>query len=53
MEIIGFIVMSLLGGIGGLATFIYYLRKGQFDDLEAAKYHMFREDQTSDAEISK
>jgi len=29
-------------GIGSLAIYIYYYRKGQFDDLEDIKYQMFR-----------
>ncbi len=38
--IIGSIAMAL----GGLGLYIYYLRKGQFDDEEAVKYQLFRED---------
>jgi len=36
---------SLLFGLGGAAVYIYYLRKGQFDDPEDVKYQMFREEE--------
>ena len=35
------IAMALLGVI----VYIYYLRKGQFDDPEDVKYQMFREEE--------
>lgn len=35
---------SLLLGLGGIAIYIYYLRKGQFDDPEDVKYQMFRDE---------
>jgi nitrogen fixation-related uncharacterized protein len=35
---------SLLLGLGSLGIYIYFLRKGQFDDPEDVKYQMFRED---------
>lgn len=31
--------------LAGVFIFIYYLRKGQFDDPEDVKYIMFREDE--------
>jgi cbb3-type cytochrome oxidase maturation protein len=34
-----------MGGLGGLLVFIYYLRKGQFDDPEDPKYQLLREDE--------
>lgn len=37
-------MISLLGGLAGLAVYIYYLRQGQFDDSESVKYQLFRED---------
>jgi len=44
MEIFWFLMFSLVGGLGGLLVFIYYLKKGQFDDPEEPKYQIFRED---------
>jgi len=35
---------SLLTGLAGILIFVYYLRKGQFEDPEDVKYQMFRED---------
>jgi cbb3-type cytochrome oxidase maturation protein len=35
---------SILAALAGLFVYIYYLRKGQFDDPEAVKYQLFRED---------
>lgn len=37
-------VSSLITGISGLIVYIYYLRKGQFEDPEDVKYQMFRDD---------
>jgi len=36
---------SFFLGLGGVAVYIYYLKKGQFDDLEDIKYQMFREEE--------
>lgn len=44
MEILGFVVLSLMGGVGGLIVFLHYLKKGEFEDPEDAKYPMFWED---------
>lgn len=38
--IIGSIVTALMG----LGFYIYFLRKGQFEDEELVKYQLFRED---------
>lgn len=38
------LMSSLLMGLGGIAIYIYYLKKGQFDDPEDVKYQMFREE---------
>ncbi len=51
MEIIWFLLLSLIGGLGGLIVFIYHLRKGQFEDPEDPKYQIFREEE--DAEVPK
>lgn len=53
MEILGFILLSLLGGLSGLLLFIYYLRKGQFEDPEDPKFQMFRQEDEEHAEIQK
>lgn len=39
-----YIVSTLAMGLAGIVVYIYYLRKGQFDDPEDVKYQMFRED---------
>lgn len=36
---------SLALGLGGLWVYVYYLRKGQFDDPEDVKYQMFRDEE--------
>jgi cbb3-type cytochrome oxidase maturation protein len=38
------ILSSLAAALGGLGLYIYYLRKGQFDDDEAVKYQIFRDE---------
>ena len=38
------IIGSIVLGLGGLGLYVYYLRKGQFDDDESVKYQLFRED---------
>ena len=38
--IVSSIAMALVGGL----IYVYYLRKGQFDDPEDVKYQMFREE---------
>lgn len=35
---------SLLMALGGVGVYIYYLKKGQFDDPEDVKYQMFRDE---------
>ena len=44
MEIFYFLLVALLGGLIGVAFFIYHLKKGQFEDPEDPKYQMFRDD---------
>jgi len=39
------LVSTLLLGFSGMIGYIYYLKKGQFDDVEDVKYQMFREDE--------
>ncbi len=38
------VIGTLIAGLGGLLVYVYYLRKGQFDDLEDVKYDLFRND---------
>lgn len=39
-----YIVSSTAFALAGLAVYIYYMRKGQFEDLEDVKYQLFREE---------
>lgn len=38
------IASSIIAALAGLIVYMYYFRKGQFDDPEAVKYQIFRED---------
>lgn len=38
------IIGSIVASLGGLGLYIYYLRKGQFEDDESVKYQLFREE---------
>lgn len=38
------VIGSIVAALGGLGLYIYYLRKGQFEDDEAVKYQIFREE---------
>jgi cbb3-type cytochrome oxidase maturation protein len=42
---LSYILLSLAMGIAGILIYVYYLRKGQFDDPEDVKYQLFREDE--------
>ena len=35
---------SIAAALGGLALYVYYWRKGQFEDDEMIKYQVFREE---------
>lgn len=39
------IVGSIIASVAGVAIYIYYWHKGQFDDPEDVKYQMFRDDE--------
>lgn len=39
------LISSIVMAISSLAVYIYYARKGQFDDLEDVKYEMFRNEE--------
>jgi cbb3-type cytochrome oxidase maturation protein len=45
MEVFWFLIISLIGGLGGLVLFIYHMKKGQFENPEDPKYQMFREEE--------
>lgn len=42
-----YLFSSLLMALGGALIYVYYLRKGQFEDLEDVKYQMFRDEEQS------
>jgi nitrogen fixation-related uncharacterized protein len=42
------LISSIAAALAGLGVYIYYLRKGQFEDPEAVKYQIFREDDPDD-----
>ena len=39
-----YLLSSIFMALGALLIYIYYLKKGQFDDLEDIKYQMFRDE---------
>jgi hypothetical protein len=39
---------SLLLGLGAGVVYIYFLRQGQFENLEDVKYQMFRDEKNED-----
>lgn len=39
-----YIAMTIISGFGALLAFVYFYRKGEFDDMEDAKYELFRND---------
>ena len=38
------IISSVVAGLAGLVAYIYFMKKGQFDDAEDVKYQMFRDE---------
>lgn len=38
------IIGSIVAALAGLGLYIYFLRKGQFDDDEEVKYQLFRDE---------
>lgn len=38
------LMSSIFSALAGLGIYIYFFRKGQFEDEEAVKYQLFRED---------
>jgi len=41
---IGCLMMTFAFALSGLLVYLYFLRRGQFDDPEDVKYQMFREE---------
>ena len=39
-----YLVSSLAMGLAGMMVYIYYLKKGQFEDEEDVKYQIFRDE---------
>jgi cbb3-type cytochrome oxidase maturation protein len=37
------ILITLLAGFAGLALYLYYWKRGQFEDSEDVKYQLFRQ----------
>ena len=40
-----YVFSSLALGLAGIWTYVYYLKKGQFEDPEDVKYQMFRDEE--------
>ncbi len=40
-----YISLSIASGLTGVFIYIYYLRKGQFNDQEEVKYQLFRDEE--------
>lgn len=38
------IIGSIVASLGGLGLYIYFLKRGQFDDDEDVKYQIFRDE---------
>lgn len=39
-----YLMSSIVMALAGILVYVYYLRKGQFDDVEDIKYQMFRDE---------
>ncbi len=40
-----YLTTTLAFALAGMLVYIYYLRKGQFEELEDVKYQMFRDEE--------
>lgn len=40
-----YLITTFSFALTGMLIYIYYLRKGQFDDFEDVKYQMFRDEE--------
>ena len=39
------LISTIIAGFVGVGIYIYYMRKGQFDDPEDVKYQIFRNEE--------
>lgn len=42
---LGILLGSIFSALAGILGFLYYFRRGQFDQIEDAKYQLFREEE--------
>lgn len=42
---LAYIISSLALGFAGLLVYVYYLKRGQFDDEEMVKYQIFHDEE--------
>lgn len=42
---IWYLVVTISFALAGMLVYIYFLQNGQFDDIEDAKYQMFRDEE--------
>lgn len=42
-----YIALTLAMGLAGVATYLFFLRRGQFDNSEEVKYQLFRDEEKS------
>lgn len=47
------ILTTLLAGFAGLALYVYYWKRGQFEDPEDVKYQVFRQSDSHPSQNSK
>jgi cbb3-type cytochrome oxidase maturation protein len=45
VRMIWYIASSMFMGLSGLMIYLYYMKKGQFDDPEDVKYQLFRDEE--------
>lgn len=45
LAMLWYISSSIFMGLVGVAAYLYYLKKGQFEDPEDVKYQMFRDEE--------
>ncbi|MBA3721802.1 MAG: cbb3-type cytochrome oxidase assembly protein CcoS [Parachlamydiaceae bacterium] len=42
------VIGSIIAALAGLLVYVYYLRQGQFEDVESVKYQLFQEENSDD-----
>lgn len=42
---LAYVISSLALGFAGLTIYVYYLKKGQFEDQEEVKYQIFHDEE--------